>query len=225
MGHSTVSSIFWAGYPAKSEPLTNVVTILTINLILLDTGHWLKKVSVYKLKKIKFWWSLSQFFPYAFSDSSSSLAFCISFPPVLCYWCLYCLGLLVGSISVGFHGGFLGCFPKNPVVKLGTLTLKTICKPIVNRLKKEAGLHPNFRHFIIDFAQVLSLLSPFFFFFIYGFLLLIWVLFFHLYSRNSSVVTNLYMGYLSNTIETCYNYELQPKFCANWYVCIWDEVS
>ena len=70
----------------------------------------------------------------------------------------------MGSISVGFHGGFLGCFPKNPVVKLGTLTLKTICKPIVNRLKKEAGLHPNFRHFIIDFAQVLSLLSPFFFF-------------------------------------------------------------
>ena len=51
----------------------------------------------------------------------------------------------------------------------------------------------------------------FFFFFIYGFLLLIWVLFF----ANSSVVTNLHMGYLSNTIDTCYNYELQPKFCAN----------
>ncbi|KAL0002038.1 hypothetical protein SO802_015819 [Lithocarpus litseifolius] len=41
-----------------------------------------------------------------------------------------------------------------PVVKLGTLALKTICKPIANRLKKEAGLHPKFRHFIIDFAQV-----------------------------------------------------------------------
>ncbi|KAK7826601.1 OPA3-like protein [Quercus suber] len=40
-----------------------------------------------------------------------------------------------------------------PVVKLGTLALKTICKPIANRLKKEAGLHPKFRHFIIDFAQ------------------------------------------------------------------------
>ena len=45
-----------------------------------------------------------------------------------------------------------------PVVKLGTLALKTICKPIANRLKKEAGLHPKFRHFIIDFAQVLSCL-------------------------------------------------------------------
>ncbi|KAM3697513.1 hypothetical protein ACJW30_06G118700 [Castanea mollissima] len=40
-----------------------------------------------------------------------------------------------------------------PVVKLGTLALKTICKPIANRLKKEAGLHPKFRRFIIDFAQ------------------------------------------------------------------------
>nr|POE66274.1 opa3-like protein [Quercus suber] len=40
-----------------------------------------------------------------------------------------------------------------PVVKLGTLALKTTCKPIANRLKKEAGLHPKFRHFIIDFAQ------------------------------------------------------------------------
>ncbi|KAJ6884805.1 optic atrophy 3 protein [Populus alba x Populus x berolinensis] len=40
-----------------------------------------------------------------------------------------------------------------PVVKLGTLALKTFCKPIANRLKKEAGLHPKFRHFIINMAQ------------------------------------------------------------------------
>ncbi|XWS39385.1 hypothetical protein CRYUN_Cryun18bG0049200 [Craigia yunnanensis] len=31
-----------------------------------------------------------------------------------------------------------------PVVKLGTLALKTFCKPFANRLKKEAGLHPRF---------------------------------------------------------------------------------
>ncbi|XP_062153115.1 OPA3-like protein [Alnus glutinosa] len=40
-----------------------------------------------------------------------------------------------------------------PVVKLGTLALKTICKPIANRLKKEAGLHPKFRQLIISIAQ------------------------------------------------------------------------
>ncbi|XP_037495744.1 OPA3-like protein isoform X1 [Jatropha curcas] len=40
-----------------------------------------------------------------------------------------------------------------PVVKLGTLALKTVCKPIANRLKKEAGLHPRFRQFIINIAQ------------------------------------------------------------------------
>ncbi|MCH86493.1 OPA3-like protein, partial [Trifolium medium] len=40
-----------------------------------------------------------------------------------------------------------------PLVKLGTLTLKTICKPIANRLKKEAGYHPKFRNFIINIAQ------------------------------------------------------------------------
>lgn len=47
-----------------------------------------------------------------------------------------------------------------PVVKLGTLALKTICKPIANRLKKEAGLHPKFRQFIISIAQVHSLSFP-----------------------------------------------------------------
>ncbi|XP_061345307.1 uncharacterized protein LOC133291126 [Gastrolobium bilobum] len=40
-----------------------------------------------------------------------------------------------------------------PVLKLGTLALKTACKPIANRLKKEAGYHPKFRNFIISIAQ------------------------------------------------------------------------
>ncbi|KAJ8501086.1 hypothetical protein OPV22_011638 [Ensete ventricosum] len=40
-----------------------------------------------------------------------------------------------------------------PVVKLGTLVLKTVCKPIASRLKKEAGLHPKFRRVIVNFAQ------------------------------------------------------------------------
>ncbi|KAJ7981539.1 Optic atrophy 3 protein (OPA3) [Quillaja saponaria] len=40
-----------------------------------------------------------------------------------------------------------------PVVKLGNLAQKTFCKPIANKLKKEAGLHPKFRHFIINAAQ------------------------------------------------------------------------
>ncbi|CAD5180843.1 OPA3-like protein [Musa acuminata AAA Group] len=40
-----------------------------------------------------------------------------------------------------------------PVVKLGTLVLKTVCKPIASRLKKEAGLHPKFRRLIVNVAQ------------------------------------------------------------------------
>lgn len=40
-----------------------------------------------------------------------------------------------------------------PLVKLGTLVLRTVCKPIANRLKKEAGYHPKFRNFIISIAQ------------------------------------------------------------------------
>ncbi|KAK1425396.1 hypothetical protein QVD17_20748 [Tagetes erecta] len=40
-----------------------------------------------------------------------------------------------------------------PILKLGTLALKTFCKPIAKRIKKEAGLHPQFRHSIINFAQ------------------------------------------------------------------------
>ncbi|KAI3834584.1 hypothetical protein MKW92_047262 [Papaver armeniacum] len=40
-----------------------------------------------------------------------------------------------------------------PFVKLGTLLLKTACKPIATRLKVEAGKHPSFRQLIINFAQ------------------------------------------------------------------------
>ncbi|RWW18804.1 hypothetical protein GW17_00017193 [Ensete ventricosum] len=47
-----------------------------------------------------------------------------------------------------------------PVVKLGTLVLKTVCKPIANRLKKEAGLHPKFRRLIINLAQVFKFPFP-----------------------------------------------------------------
>ena len=65
------------------------------------------------IPKIKFWWSLSQFFPYAFSDSSSSLAFCFSFPPILyhfsvidvfivwvCKWVQFQWDSMVGSLGV-----------------------------------------------------------------------------------------------------------------------------
>ncbi|KAH7686066.1 Optic atrophy 3-like protein [Dioscorea alata] len=41
-----------------------------------------------------------------------------------------------------------------PLVKLGTLAVKTLSKPIANRLKKEAGNYPKFRLFIINIAQV-----------------------------------------------------------------------
>ncbi|KAG5579272.1 hypothetical protein H5410_049899 [Solanum commersonii] len=40
-----------------------------------------------------------------------------------------------------------------PLLKLGTLALRTLSKPIAARLKKEAGLHPKFRNFIISIAQ------------------------------------------------------------------------
>ncbi|XP_077212410.1 OPA3-like protein [Tasmannia lanceolata] len=46
-----------------------------------------------------------------------------------------------------------------PVVKLGTLALKTLSKPIASRLKKQAGLHSRFRHFIINIAQTNHRLS------------------------------------------------------------------
>ncbi|XP_039121457.1 OPA3-like protein [Dioscorea cayenensis subsp. rotundata] len=41
-----------------------------------------------------------------------------------------------------------------PLVKLGTLAVKTLSKPIANRLKKEAGNYPKFRLFIINIAQI-----------------------------------------------------------------------
>ena len=40
-----------------------------------------------------------------------------------------------------------------PVLKLGTLALKTLSKPIASRLKQQAGLHPKFRNFIVSIAQ------------------------------------------------------------------------
>ncbi|XP_077251370.1 optic atrophy 3 protein (OPA3) [Tasmannia lanceolata] len=46
-----------------------------------------------------------------------------------------------------------------PVVKLGTLALKTLSKPIASRLKQQAGLHPRFRQFIINIAQANHRLS------------------------------------------------------------------
>lgn len=42
-----------------------------------------------------------------------------------------------------------------PVVKLGTLVLKTLSKPLASRLKHQAAVHPRFRQFIINLAQVL----------------------------------------------------------------------
>ncbi|KZV57556.1 hypothetical protein F511_03016 [Dorcoceras hygrometricum] len=41
-----------------------------------------------------------------------------------------------------------------PLLKLGTLALKTLSKPIAARLKKEAGIHPKFRNFIVSIAQL-----------------------------------------------------------------------
>ncbi|KAJ8568020.1 hypothetical protein K7X08_020742 [Anisodus acutangulus] len=46
-----------------------------------------------------------------------------------------------------------------PVFKLGTLALKAFCKPIGNRIKKEAGFHPKFRQSIINIAQANHRLS------------------------------------------------------------------
>ncbi|XP_062095797.1 OPA3-like protein [Humulus lupulus] len=40
-----------------------------------------------------------------------------------------------------------------PLVKLGTLILKTVSKPIASRIKQQAGLHPSFRQLIINMAQ------------------------------------------------------------------------
>ncbi|XAR66519.1 hypothetical protein NMG60_11012788 [Bertholletia excelsa] len=40
-----------------------------------------------------------------------------------------------------------------PFLKLGTLLLKTLSKPIASRLKQQAGLHPKFRQLIVNIAQ------------------------------------------------------------------------
>ncbi|KAJ0017206.1 hypothetical protein Pint_10495 [Pistacia integerrima] len=40
-----------------------------------------------------------------------------------------------------------------PVIKLGTLVLKTLSKPLAAKLKQQAAFHPRFRQFIIDIAQ------------------------------------------------------------------------
>lgn len=41
-----------------------------------------------------------------------------------------------------------------PLLKLGTLALKTACKPVASRLKTQAGKDPKFREFIANIAQV-----------------------------------------------------------------------
>lgn len=41
-----------------------------------------------------------------------------------------------------------------PLLKLGTLALKTLAKPIAGTIKAEAGKHPKFRNYIIRMAQV-----------------------------------------------------------------------
>ncbi|KAG6419180.1 hypothetical protein SASPL_121392 [Salvia splendens] len=40
-----------------------------------------------------------------------------------------------------------------PLLKLGTLALKTLSKPIAARLKQQAGIHPKFRNTIVSIAQ------------------------------------------------------------------------
>ncbi|KAI4306427.1 hypothetical protein L6164_029704 [Bauhinia variegata] len=40
-----------------------------------------------------------------------------------------------------------------PLLKLGTLALRTLSKPVANRLKHQAAIHPRFNQFIIDIAQ------------------------------------------------------------------------
>ncbi|ONI10571.1 hypothetical protein PRUPE_4G054400 [Prunus persica] len=40
-----------------------------------------------------------------------------------------------------------------PLLKLGTLLLKTLSKPVAARLKQQAGLHPRFRQIIVSMAQ------------------------------------------------------------------------
>ncbi|KAJ9563191.1 hypothetical protein OSB04_008351 [Centaurea solstitialis] len=46
-----------------------------------------------------------------------------------------------------------------PLLKLGTLALKTLSKPIASRLKQQAALHPKFRTSIISFARTVHMLA------------------------------------------------------------------
>ena len=48
-----------------------------------------------------------------------------------------------------------------PLMKLGTLLVKTVSKPLASQLKHQAKVHPQFRQFIINFAQVI-LCNPLF---------------------------------------------------------------
>ncbi|KAK0579727.1 hypothetical protein LWI29_030586 [Acer saccharum] len=41
-----------------------------------------------------------------------------------------------------------------PVLKLGTLALKTLSKPLAAKLKQQASIHPRFRQFIVNIAQL-----------------------------------------------------------------------
>eukprot|EP00249_Psilotum_nudum_P008645 c21420_g1_i2 orf=377-769(-) len=41
-----------------------------------------------------------------------------------------------------------------PLAKLGTLALRTLSKPVANRLKAQATRHPRFREMIVGLAQV-----------------------------------------------------------------------
>ncbi|OAY24875.1 OPA3-like protein isoform X1 [Manihot esculenta] len=40
-----------------------------------------------------------------------------------------------------------------PLLKLGTLAVKTLSKPLASKLKQQAAFHPKFRQLIINFAQ------------------------------------------------------------------------
>ncbi|KDP21025.1 hypothetical protein JCGZ_21496 [Jatropha curcas] len=40
-----------------------------------------------------------------------------------------------------------------PLLKLGTLAVKTLSKPLASKLKQQAAYHPKFRQFIVNFAQ------------------------------------------------------------------------
>lgn len=48
-----------------------------------------------------------------------------------------------------------------PLLKLGTLALKTLSKPIAARLKHQAAIHPRFRNIIVGVAQVFCVLLGF----------------------------------------------------------------